>query len=198
MILFALTCSNILIKYNISGTYYSIDEKKIGNDYHPVDSHITFFDADSFNYYFSWAQFLFVSKGKYYIINKKIILNTPDLPGLLNSTEEVVDNDSMLFNIKTENDLPLPVIISKDNNSNDFTARQNGTAVHESIYSDTVFLKIPGEETIPFRVKNHAANKFTFTIKLSDLGKIYLKNAEWSIINNQKIISPGGVVFKSH
>jgi hypothetical protein len=186
------------MKYNIRGTYYPIDEKKTRNDYPPLNSHITFFDADSFNYYFSWAQFLFVSKGKYYIVNKKIILNTPDLPGLLNSTEEVVDNDSMLFIIKTENDLPVPMIISTNNNSNEFIINQNELAVHEDMCPDTLFLKIFGEETIPYELKNHAANKFTFTIKLSDLGKIYLKNAEWSIINNKKIISPGGVVFKSH
>ena len=93
LIIFTVTCTNVLMKYKISGTYYSIDEKKTGNGYHPLNSHITFFNADSFNYYFSWTQFLFISKGKYYTVNKKIILNTPDLPELLNSTEEVVDHD---------------------------------------------------------------------------------------------------------
>ncbi len=196
--LFAFSCNNAVIKHSLNDTYYSIDEKKTKNDYHPLKCRITFFDADSFNYYFSWSQFLYVSKGKYSIVKNKIILNTPNLPGLLSSTEEIIESDSLLFIFKTEDGLALPWIIKTNSNNNEFIADENGIAVLEKMTIDSLFLYMIGEETISYKVKNNSANKFTFTIRLSEQGIVYFKNVEWSILSNKKIISPEGVIFESH
>lgn len=197
-LLFTFSCNNAVIIHSLKGTYYSIDEKKTKKDYHPLKCRITFFDADSFNYYFSWGLFLDVSKGKYYIVRDKIILNTPNMPGLLSSKEEIIESDSLLFIFKTEDDLPLPWIIKTNINSNKFIADENGMAILKKMPLDSLFLYFIGEKTISYKVKNSLANKFTFTIRMSEQGTIYFKNEKWSILSNKKIISPEGVIFKSN